>query len=56
MENEYWSEDLINHLDYLDREHDEMAKIIGWFIVKALGRTPKNSYKELRKQIDIALT
>ena len=54
--NKYWSEDLINHLDSLDREHDEMAEIIGWFIVKALGRTPKNSYKELRKQIDIALT
>ena len=28
-----------------------MAEIIGCFIVKALGRTPKNSYKELRKQM-----
>ena len=54
--NEYWSEDLIHHLDSLDREHDEMAEIIGWFVVKALGKTPKNSYKELRQQIDIALT
>ena len=32
-----------------------MAEIIGWFIVKALGETPKSSYKELRKQIDTAL-
>ena len=53
--NEYWSEDLINHLDSLNRENDEMAEIIGWFIVKALGKTPKSTYKELRKQIDTAL-
>lgn len=54
--NEYWSENLINHLDYLNREHDEMAEIIGWFVVKALGETPKSSYRELRRQIDTALT
>lgn len=53
--NEYWAEDLINHLDSLNRENDEMAEIIGWFVVKALGQTPKSSYKELRKQIDTAL-
>ena len=53
--NEYWSEDLIHYLDSLNRENDEMAEIIGWFIVKALGKTPKDSYKELRKQIDTAL-
>jgi len=53
--NEYWTEDLINHLDSLNRENNEMAEIIGWFVVKALGETPKDSYKELRKQIDTAL-
>jgi hypothetical protein len=53
--NEHWSEDLIHHLDSLNRENDEMAEIISWFVVKALGETPKDSYKELRKQIDTAL-
>ena len=52
---EYWAEDLIDHLDSLNRKNDEMAEIIGWFVVKALGETPKDSYKELRKQIDTAL-
>ncbi len=52
---EYWSENLIHHLDSLDRENNELAEIIGWFIVKALGETPKSSYKDLRKQIDTAL-
>ena len=53
--NKYWSEDLIKYLDSLNRENDEMAEIIGWFIVKALGETPKSSYEELRQQIDTAL-
>ena len=51
----YWSENLIDHLDELNRKNDELAEIISWFIVKALGETPKDSYKELRKQIDTAL-
>ena len=53
--NEYWAEDLINHLDSLNKENNEMAEIISWFVVKALGETPKSSYKELRKQIDTVL-
>ncbi len=52
---EYWSENLIHHLDSLNREKNELAEIISWFIVKALGETPKSSYKDLRKQIDTAL-
>lgn len=53
--NEYWAEDLINHLDSLNRDKNDLAEIIGYFIVKALGKTPKSSYKDLRKQIDTSL-
>lgn len=52
---EYWAENLINHLDSLNREKNELAEIISWFIVKALGETPKSSYKDLRKQINTTL-
>lgn len=52
---EYWSENLIDHLDSLNQKGDEMADILAWFIVKGLGETPKSSYKDLRKQIDTAL-
>ena len=51
----YWSENLIDHLDSLNQNGDELAEIISWFIVKALGETPKSSYRDLRKQIDTAL-